>query len=97
LRIFTQDRMLHEVSVSAPDYGALVHRDTPEYGLPLFGRDYGGAFLAWLQHDYRRVARWGAAPLRPERLRDGRSGFEVYRRVAPSPASSRKSSTSTTP
>ena len=63
----------------------LVQRDANEYGLPLFGRDFGRDIFAWVRRDYELEARRGAAPLRPERLEDGREGFELWGRRSDAP------------
>ncbi len=40
IMIFDEDRILEDLRAQPPDYVVLVHRETPEYGLPLFGTDY---------------------------------------------------------
>ena len=80
IMIFGEDRILEDLRAQPPDYVALVHRDTREYGLPLFGTHYAPRLLEWVREDYEPVARVGAPPLVRERLEDGRSGFEVLRR-----------------
>lgn len=82
IMIFGEEQILRDLRAQPPDYVALVHRETGEYRLPLFGTDYAPRLLAWVREDYERVARVGAPPLRPERLEDRRSGFEVLRRRA---------------
>ena len=85
--IFGEDRILEDLRAQPPEYVALVHRETREYGLPLFGTHYAGRLLDWVREDYELVARVGATPLARERLVDGRSGFEVLRRKAMHPTS----------
>ncbi|MBW2315577.1 MAG: hypothetical protein JRH10_15470 [Deltaproteobacteria bacterium] len=78
--IFGEAEMLADLRAAPPDYVALVHRDTREYLLPLFGIDYGRGLRDWVHADYELMTRVGAAPLRPDRLEDGRTGFEVWER-----------------
>jgi len=95
IAIYGEARMLEDLRENAPDAIALVQRDTLEYGLPLFGRDYGQSVMKWLRANYRLAVRHGAEPLHPNRLRDQRSGFEVW--LARDSAEKRISKTSTTP
>jgi hypothetical protein len=87
IAIFGEDRILEDLRAQPSDYVVLVHRDTREYGLPLFGTHYAPRLLQWVREDYEFVARVGAVPLVRERLRDGRSGFEVLRRRTGDPNS----------
>jgi 4-amino-4-deoxy-L-arabinose transferase-like glycosyltransferase len=89
VEIFGESAILADLRAAPPDYVVLVQRDTLEYRLPLFGIDYARRLLDWVHDDYRLVTRAGAAPLRPARLEDGRTGFEVWARAAPGPAASR--------
>jgi hypothetical protein len=43
----------------------LVHKDTSEYGVPLFGRDYGVTFMHWIREHYTPLAPIGDPPLTP--------------------------------
>ena len=88
IMIFGEERILEDLRAQPPDYVVLVHRETPEYGLPLFGTDYAPRLLEWAREDYELVARVGAEPLALERLEDGRSGFEVLRRRTTDPTPS---------
>jgi hypothetical protein len=78
--IFGEDWILRDLQAQPPDYVILVHRETVEYGLPLFGIDYATSLMEWAQQNYEVVARAGAVPLNPQRLSDGRRGFEIRRR-----------------
>ena len=93
IMIFGEERILEDLRAQPPDYVALVHRETHEYGLPLFGTDYAPRLLEWVREDYELVARVGAPPLVPERLEDHRRGFEVLRRRAMDPDSAEARST----
>ncbi len=88
IMIFGEERILEDLRAQPPDYVVLVHRETREYGLPLFGTDYAPRLLEWLRDHYEPVAQVGAAPLAPERLEDHRRGFEVLRRRTTDPTPS---------
>ena len=88
LAFYGEERILAALEAAAPDYVALVHKDTREYGVRFFGHDYGRRLYAWMRRNYREVAVFGARPLRDQRFgiallrrRDGaRPGFS---RVTP--------------
>jgi hypothetical protein len=88
ITIFGEERILADLRAQPPDYVILVHRETREYGLPLFGTHYAPRLLEWVREDYASVALVGAPPLLPERLEDHKSGFEVLRRRRPAPTPS---------
>jgi hypothetical protein len=58
-----------------PDWIALVHKDTSEFGFRFFGQDYGQSLFAWILEAYRPVGVVGAIP-----LRDGRYGILLMKR-----------------
>ncbi len=87
LAIFDEKKILEDLETHPPDFVALVHRDTAEYGVPLFGTDYGHDLYAWALRGYERVIQVGSKPLDPRTLRDSKSGWEVrMRRVGPNEA-----------
>jgi len=51
-----------ELAAAPPDVILLVHRDTSEYGLPFFGRDYGVRIMEWVRANYRPVKLWSLDP-----------------------------------
>jgi hypothetical protein len=65
--MFGEAEMLAALQAAPPDAVLLIHKDTSEYGLPLFGRDYGRTLLAWVRSRYQEV--WvdpgGDPPLQP--------------------------------
>ena len=66
LILFGEERMLEALDAHPPDGVILVHKDTSEYGLPLFGRDYGRRIFDWVERRYRPVAApLGHPPLQP--------------------------------
>jgi hypothetical protein len=78
LAIFGEEQILADLKANRPDFVALVHRDSSEYKLPMFGTDFGVSLLAWVRANYDTTIRVGPEPLRPvwERT-DGRQGWEV--------------------
>ena len=69
---FGEVRMLAGLSESPPDFVALVHRLSEEFGTGPFGVDprNGRALLEWVKRHYERVGRVGSEPF-------GRDGFGV--------------------
>ncbi len=65
LIVWGQDEMIRALRRSPADAVLLVHRDTGEYGATFFGRDYGDRLSSWIHSRYRRVQRFGGAPLQP--------------------------------
>jgi hypothetical protein len=63
--LFEEARILAAFQARPPDLVFLVHKDTSEYGLRWFGRDYARQLGAWLRDGYDEVARFGDPPLRP--------------------------------
>ena len=68
LVMFGEERIVASFQKHPPDYIALVHKDTAEYGFPLFGRDYGRQLFEWLANHYQPVHLIGAPPLRDQRF-----------------------------
>jgi hypothetical protein len=65
---FAEDRMLESFEADPPDYIAVVHKDTSEFGYRFFGRDYAQALYGWIETHYRPVWSIGAPPLRDRRF-----------------------------
>jgi hypothetical protein len=76
LLLFGEAEMLRAFERDPPDYVALVHKSTREYGPALFGVDYGQRLRAFVDRDYRVVSRIGDPPLTP----DARFGITLHRR-----------------
>ncbi len=66
LLIFGETTILRSLAASPPDYVALVHKDTSEYGVPLFGHDYGELIMNWIRAHYTEIRVFGAEPLKQE-------------------------------
>jgi len=67
LVFFGEARILKAFEAHPPDWIALVHKDTSEFGFRFFGQDYGQALFAWIMETYRPVGVAGAIPLRSNR------------------------------
>jgi hypothetical protein len=65
-----EERMLEDLRAHPPDFIALLHRETAEYGAGYFGADphYGRAIRDWVLRDYTRVGRIGAEPFEGPRF-----------------------------
>jgi hypothetical protein len=77
LILFGEGAILNAFERQPPDYVALVHKSTREYGFPFFGRDYGVSLRAFVDRHYRLVSRIGEEPLSP----DSDFGITLHRRV----------------
>ncbi len=62
--MFGEERIVAALREAPPDYVAIIHRDTQEYGFPFFGRDYGQKIDEWISAHYDEVRLIGARPLR---------------------------------
>jgi hypothetical protein len=63
LMMYGEDSILHDFQSHPPDYVLLCHSVTTDYGLPLFGHDYGQILLAWMKDNYQEVVLIGDRPL----------------------------------
>lgn len=63
LLLFGEERIVESFRDSPPDFVLLTHKDTSEYGVPWFGRDYGRALFRYVMEHYRPVALFGDPPL----------------------------------
>jgi hypothetical protein len=61
--MYGEDHVLQDFQAHPPDYVLLCHRDTTEYGVPLFGHDYGQILSAWIHSNYREIVLIGDRPL----------------------------------
>lgn len=79
--VFGEDQMLQGFKSAPPDFVLLCHKDTSEFGVPLFGRDYGEKIGNWIRENYTPVVKVGDVPLQdPYRfgillLRKRKQGF----------------------
>ncbi len=63
LLFYGEESILRAFDASPPDIVLLTHKNTSEYGLPWFGRDYGQNLMRWVMENYRAVALFGDPPL----------------------------------
>ena len=77
---FGEARLLDSLSRRPPDFIALVHRRTDEFGVGPFGVDprYGLRLMEWIEPRYVTAAKFGAEPFAGEpfgiRILERRSG-----------------------
>jgi hypothetical protein len=85
LLLFAEKNMLGALRRRPPDFILIVHKQTSEFGVNFFGRDYGRAIYQWIATHYRAEPvpiDLGALP-----LRDSRFGIRLMVPTAPPPAS----------
>jgi 4-amino-4-deoxy-L-arabinose transferase-like glycosyltransferase len=63
LIMFGELNILAAFQAHPPDYVVVAHKQTEEYGLFYFGRDYGQKTHAWIMENYTQVKLWGEPPL----------------------------------
>ena len=66
--MFGEEKILQSLRNSPPDYIALVHKDTTEYGYRFFGRHYGKETATWIARNYNPVFLIGDKPLQDDRF-----------------------------
>lgn len=79
LLLFGEDRIVEAFQAAPPDWVFLVHKDTSEYGYPLFGPDYGTRLATWVQANYTSVRQFGQPPLTPGTV----FGIQLMKRSTP--------------
>lgn len=62
LAMYGEAQMLAALRSAPPDMILLIHRDTSEYGVPSFGRDYGAQLYEWVKANYRATKLWSLDP-----------------------------------
>ena len=79
--------ILKNYQAHTPDYIALIHRNSSEFGLGYFGQDpaYGATVMRWIRQNYEPVWLWGSEP-----LKNDQGGVRIlkYRGASPQPRSS---------
>ena len=65
LLLFGEQHIVEAFDAAPPDWVLLVHKDTTEYGYPLFGPDYGRSLAEWISTRYEPVQQFGQPPLEP--------------------------------
>ena len=59
---FGESEIVESYRAHPPDWIALVHKDTSEFGWRFFGRDYARSLASWIADNYRGVETFGARP-----------------------------------
>jgi hypothetical protein len=67
LLLFGENNMIDALQKSPPNVIMIVQKDTSEFGVPLFGRDYGNGIYTWIIENYEDVGPYlyvdlGASP-----------------------------------
>lgn len=65
MAFFGERSIMEAFQLSPPDAVVLVHKDTSEYGYPLFGQDYGEELYSWVRATYVSILTIGGPPLQP--------------------------------
>jgi hypothetical protein len=61
---YGEANMVRALEAHPPDFMVVVDKDTSEYGVPRFGRDYGRLIATWVtEKKYDVVASFGPRPL----------------------------------
>lgn len=63
LMVYGEDRILDDFEANLPDFILVAHKNTAEYGLPFFGKDYGVRLFNWVKGNYTLLGRCGHPPL----------------------------------
>lgn len=63
LLFYGEEWILRAFEANPPDIVLLTHKNTSEYGLPWFGRDYGQSLMRWVMDNYAPAALFGDPPL----------------------------------
>ncbi|MCL2639787.1 MAG: glycosyltransferase family 39 protein [Phycisphaerales bacterium] len=62
LDMFTEPRLLESLQHHRPDYIALTHRSSPEFGPASFGFDYATSISTWITANYSQLHLSGSLP-----------------------------------
>ena len=66
LVFFDEDAIVEEMAAAPPDFVALIHRPTTDYGHPFIGEGYGEPIMEWIRARYGEVRRIGDDPFKPD-------------------------------
>jgi hypothetical protein len=81
MRMFGEDAITEAYRRNPPDFIISLHRETPYFGAPLFGRHYGLKLKRWIDENYEKVAQVGEEP---HQAKD-KFGMQLLRRRSPFP------------
>lgn len=75
---YGEEAILASLSSHRPDYVVLIHKDTSEFGVGLFGVDprYGARIRDWIRMEYVDAQLFGPEPLQQKE----RFGIKILRR-----------------
>lgn len=79
IQMFGAEAIVASLEKSPPAFIILLHKDTTEYGVPLFGTDYGKEIMAWIRDRYTLIEQFGPAPF----VTPSQFGVQILRRKAP--------------
>ncbi len=65
LVFFDEEKIAAEIANDPPDFVALVHRPTTDYGPPFIGEGYGEPIMEWIRAEYTEVRRIEDDPFEP--------------------------------
>lgn len=68
LVVFDEGTIVRSFEEHPPDFIAIVHKDTSEYGFQYFGLHYGRRLMTWVERNYRTTLSAGAPPLQSRRF-----------------------------
>lgn len=74
--MFGEDNIVNAFNAHPPDFVVLVHKDTTEYGVPFFARDYGQKIALWVHDNYQPMMLLGDPPF----IATDRFGIVILRR-----------------
>jgi len=79
---FGEDAVLRSLEAQPPTFVVFVHKDTREYGYPLFGTDsrYGERTMTWVKAHYRDIRTLGREPMLP-----AGQGIAIFRNASTEP------------
>jgi hypothetical protein len=76
--MFGEDDIVAGLQAHPPDFIVLCHKDTSEYGAPLFAHDYGQKIARWVHDNYEAMVLLGDPPF----VKVDRFGILILRRRA---------------
>jgi hypothetical protein len=79
--IFGEENILNDIKSGSPDYVVLIHRDTSEFGLTFFGKDYAVKIFDYLKRNYARAVLIGDRPFQDV----DEFGIEIIKKISKGP------------
>ena len=64
--LYGENRILTSFRLHPPEWIAVVHKDTNEFGVRFFGRDYARRLGRWVRENYHSEVCIGALPLKSD-------------------------------